>query len=1270
MQRSDMQMGSAVRVQNSRTGRACRFRFWPMRVGGVAACCLTLWLCTECAGKQPDGEEPALEEPLPQAWQYASAMQAVARRGEQRPGVVLHVGDSITYANPYGQWARRGQGQTEDDRRALAWMHTGADDDTDGWWLSRFDHPDGGRSYTAAGGLRADELLAGGRQGLASLAEMLDRYRPQAVVLMIGTNDASAGRGRDEYLRDVAAALDLMLERGVVPVLSTIPPHHAALDLAAAYNEGLRELARARRLPFIDFEREILRRRPDDWNGTLLNANDVHPTLGREPDGATLAPTNENLRSSGYLLRTWLSVRKLAEVKRLVFDPLQTPQPPRRTDEQQRGTGKPSQRAGKQFQPLGSRETMLVTAPDEYAGQAIRVPVTRDTWFSAVGEEADGNQGGNARLKLKSIQEMSLVDFDPAPLAGRVVLGATLHVKLAGDEILHRVTAASFAAEWVEGTATQYAKQTGSSTFNHARHPDQPWAYAGSDLTAVTLGQGGTVWRMADASPPDEHGWQQVPVHPLIVALRVAGVSHGILLFDDTGSEWSREGERFELRLFPNRYIYSRNSGESSAPYFTVYLGEADRLPPDAPTNLAADATGLPAGQSLVSWDTPQDQGPAGTVGFFARCGGQPVPQYLVPTAGEPGERVHMHLRDLGLPPGAEFELEVQAVDGAGNRSEWARVRGRTSGLRAQGAQLAAAPQSHAPGGAQLPRLGAAQVAVIDELDKLHPLTATLLPERPPEYLAANHLWHAGRREVQLFAARNEFVAFQLAVVGQIKGMTAVLHFDDVQPRSQFYRLWHVSTALGPLPDPAVPWNGAFDVPAADEAIAGQKAAGLLCEVYVPHDAAPGMHRGTLTLQAGPERLELKVSLVVWNFTLPDQLSFLPEMNCYDLPADERAYYRLAHLHRTVLNRVPYYQNGRVAAGCAPEWDGRQLDFSAWDERFGPLFDGSAFADLPRPGIPIECFYLPLHENWPTPMEGHYNGDYWADRAFPRAHRQAFVAASRQFAQHIAERGWHRTYFQCYLNNKNNFKARGWSRGSSPWLLDEPANFQDYWALRYFGEAFHEGVRQAGERGTAPTKLVFRADISRPQWQRDALDHVLNYNVVAGGPFRQYHRLVRDRQRAFGQVVLEYGSPCAIEQSNVQPAAWCVEAWCLAAQGVVPWQTLGNERSWREGDQLALFYPPRPGESEPAASLRLKAFRRGQQDVEYLVLAAGARREPQWLLGEQVLEALRLRGRRQSSADEPDDAGRIHYAELSPVDLWRLRRALGEQVDRLAGQAR
>ena len=75
---------------------------------------------------------------------------------------------------------------------------------------------------------------------------------------------------------------------------------------------------------------------------------------------------------------------------------------------------------------------------------------------------------------------------------------------------------------------------------------------------------------MADATPPDQEGWQRVQVDPRVVAARVAGLSFGFLIFDDTGSEWTRNGEAFAIRLFPNRFVYSREQNRSSAPYLRV----------------------------------------------------------------------------------------------------------------------------------------------------------------------------------------------------------------------------------------------------------------------------------------------------------------------------------------------------------------------------------------------------------------------------------------------------------------------------------------------------------------------------------------------------------------------------------------------------------------------------------------------------------------------------------------------------------------------------
>jgi hypothetical protein len=377
----------------------------------------------------------------------------------------------------------------------------------------------------------------------------------------------AANRTVEAYAADMQKAVDLILDQNAVCTLSTIPPHPGRLELAKACNEALRKLARARELPLIDYEKEILKRRPDDRNGTLLGKNDVHPTAAGGGATAASAPTAENLRNSGYLLRGWLSVQKIAEVKRTVFDEIQS------------------------GRPAGGSPALPKVLPPE--GESVRLPVTRDTRLSQFAREADGNLGGAPRLKVKAYQEMTLVDIDPKALRGRAVRGATLHLRLAGDQPLRRVTVGTIAAEWVEGTSASYQPQKGSSSFRRRQHPDVLWAGPGSDLCSVVLGAGGSLRRMADAFPPDARGWQRVAVDPSIVAARVAGFSHGFLVFDDTGSEWKRHGERFTFHLFPTRFVHSRESGPANAPCFTVFLGPEDKTPLAAPAELRGEVGDL-----------------------------------------------------------------------------------------------------------------------------------------------------------------------------------------------------------------------------------------------------------------------------------------------------------------------------------------------------------------------------------------------------------------------------------------------------------------------------------------------------------------------------------------------------------------------------------------------------------------------------------------------------------------------------------------------------
>src|SRR5947209_7842435 len=111
------------------------------------------------------------------------------------------------------------------------------------------------------------------------------------------------------------------------------------------------------------------------------------------------------------------------------------------------------------------------------AGQPLHLDVSRDTWVSAVGSETQGNNGGASRLKFKGVQELSIIDLDPAPLRGKTISKAELHLKSASSEILHRVTVSTLATDWVEGTASSYTAQEGSACFAWAALHKTLWAW-------------------------------------------------------------------------------------------------------------------------------------------------------------------------------------------------------------------------------------------------------------------------------------------------------------------------------------------------------------------------------------------------------------------------------------------------------------------------------------------------------------------------------------------------------------------------------------------------------------------------------------------------------------------------------------------------------------------------------------------------------------------------------------------------------------------------
>jgi Domain of unknown function (DUF4091) len=428
---------------------------------------------------------------------------------------------------------------------------------------------------------------------------------------------------------------------------------------------------------------------------------------------------------------------------------------------------------------------------------------------------------------------------------------------------------------------------------------------------------------------------------------------------------------------------------------------------------------------------------------------------------------------------------------------------------------------------------------------------------------------------------------------------------------------------------------------------------GRLLEFQIPKDARPGEHRGTLKIGGQ----EFTFTIHVWNFTLPDRLSFVAQMNGYGMNDTSNEWFRLAHEHRLTLNILPYGWTGRVTAAPKVGSDG-SFGWKQWDERFGPLLDGSAFADLPRGKVPTEALYLPLNENWPMNHEQHLKGGYWIENAYAPEYWLEFRSAAGSFARHFAEKGWHETTFEFYLNNKvyfkngKNGKPGSWKACSAPWIFDEPQHTQDFWAIRRFGQEFWQAVAPHPE-----VRAAFRLDVSRPEWQRDLLDGVSNVDVVSG-TLRDYPQRVIGRNRRDGKLTYMYGSVSKLGQPLAINAAWCVETWSLGADGIVPWQTIGKKDALTKPDDLAVLYP---GSEGPLPSLRLKAFRAGQQLAEYLAIYAAASGQDRDAVGAAVLALPGLRA--GTIKTYADDAGSSAFGDGAARSVAELRLRLGAWLD-------
>jgi lysophospholipase L1-like esterase len=244
---------------------------------------------------------------------WVAAMREVHKDFQGTAGYVAQFGDSITYSMAF--W------------KPFSWS------DPDAYL------PDDGLPKRPAEKRWRDTILGAGNEGkeavagnytawraadlLAAVPGALARNKPEAAIVMIGTNDARGNTLRPTYAEELAKIVELCLAAHCIPILSTIPPMRGCPDSVAQANQAIRDLAAKRKLPLVDYHAAILDRAPDGkWDGTLISEDGVHPSGGENQ-----VFTTENLAKGGYALRNYVTFLKYREVFFRVLRPEQAGRP-------------------------------------------------------------------------------------------------------------------------------------------------------------------------------------------------------------------------------------------------------------------------------------------------------------------------------------------------------------------------------------------------------------------------------------------------------------------------------------------------------------------------------------------------------------------------------------------------------------------------------------------------------------------------------------------------------------------------------------------------------------------------------------------------------------------------------------------------------------------------------------------------------------------------------------------------------------------------------
>ncbi len=911
-------------------------------------------------------------------------------------------------------------------------------------------------------------------------------------------------------------------------------------------------------------------------------------------------------------------------------------------------------------------------------GVVLRIRAAADAWLSdATPRERRSSAGRAPQLKLRNIQELALIRFDCRGVLGREVLGATLFLHRASDDKLRYLRASTVTQDWEEGSGTTPYGPPDGATFLSAdgnpRHT-RPWAWPGSTVADVIMSAGNSRSCWAERKELDG-GWISVELTPPLVYAMAVGDSDGLAVMDG-GNPANHDN------------LISSAQAKGYEPYLEVRLGRPLAAMPGIPAATAAPAperAHLDTGAIRIAVELAEN-----VFCYQVQLDGKPVDRWRVKHP-MPGRLTIFYLEDLE--PGKQHHLEIAAVSPGGKTSQPARLGVASSAALGRGLTLGTFERARTID-LEPKESGPLKVWAVPGLVKVSPTAADAMAGdlgnlRPGVRTdtSVNAVWDG--RQVSLFGARGEYVSFQLCIENLTRGPLTSIQLrpqplagpdgGTIGPENiELSWTWYARNRQGhwqPAYCIPVQPGAPLAIPQSDRRFQEQRNQTVYVDVYVPKDAKPGSYEGLLSVAAaeGPP-VEIPIALDVLDFALPDRLGFWPELNAYRIPDKAVDYYRLAHQHRCVFS--PMTWRPRVTGRGAEA----KVHWEEYDRTVGPLLTGEAFARNRRAGVPVESMYLPFDDNWPTPLSPEtYNYQGWWPKkgddpsglvehyltaayiaeGLSQEYKDAFLAVQRQFIEHFQEKGYTRTEMQCFFagkaTNRIEFGTNTW------WTTDEPYYWDDWLAAQFFLHLWTSG------RGSANPRLwAARADVSRPQWQGRTLHGIVDAAYFGAGGFSSPAMVRRSRTLAqeTGLNVRVYGSSSADDASNLENVAAMVAAWADGADAFLPWQTLGSDKALDSGDAgaeggAALLVPGDRVGLSVVGDVRLKAFRDGQQLIEYLTLLAEQRRLTREQVKAMIHEGLRQAGRVRT-AGPAGDADSLGIRNLTAWDFYQIRRRVAE----------